>query len=85
MDAAIRDAVPNDFEAFLARHRDVDAVFFNGAKAEQVWSRRVVPELSGRLLPAHQVRLPSTSPAHASMSFEQKLKAWRVVAEHLRA
>ncbi len=83
MDADIRDAVPNDFESFLEAHPAIDAVFFNGAKAEQVWRKRVAPHLPGRLLPRRQTRLPSTSPAYAAMKFEQKLERWRVVAEAL--
>ena len=85
MDADIRAAVPNDFESFLSRHEGIDAVYFNGAKAEQVWRRHVAPKLPERLLPRDQARLPSTSPAYASIDFAQKLEAWRVVTERLHA
>ena len=67
--------VPNDFAAFLASHRRIRRVLFNGAKAEDVF-RRHVPE--GAVPAALQrLRLPSTSPANASWSFERKLAAWR--------
>ena len=84
MDADIRDAVPNDFESFLSQHEGIAAVFFNGAKAEQVWRKRVAPLLPEPLLPRRQVRLPSTSPAYAAINFAQKLEAWRAVTESLR-
>ena len=83
MDADIRDAVPNDFGSFLSQHEGLDAVFFNGAKAEQVWRRHVAPRLPEPLRPRHQARLPSTSPAYAAMNFARKLEAWRVVTESL--
>ena len=79
LDAAIeKDSVaPNDFATFFARHPRVRRVYFNGTTAEQCYRRRVLP-----LLPADPrvyERLPSTSPAHAALSFEEKLAAWRVV------
>lgn len=82
LDSAIRDdtAVANDFAGFLARHRRVRAVLFNGAKAEQSFRRFVAPGLARPDLAL--VRLPSTSPANASQRAEAKLAAWR---EALRA
>ena len=73
-------AVPNDIAAFLREHKQVDSIFFNGATAEKLFRDRVAATLP--LAPALTVvRLPSTSPAHASMSFDQKLAAWEVVSE----
>jgi len=84
LDSDIDDAtiVPNDFAGFFARHRGITRVFFNGAKAEHAYRKFVLPngEEDGRIYR----RLPSTSPAHAAMSFEQKLAAWRAVADALR-
>jgi len=74
--------VPNDFHAFFETHPRVQHVFFNGAKAENCFHRYVRPHLSDRGL--HFTRLPSTSPAHASLSLPQKVKAWRAVAQALK-
>jgi hypoxanthine-DNA glycosylase len=71
--------VPNDIPRFLDSHGHVTHVFFNGSKAESAFNRHLGRQLGlGRL---EVMRLPSTSPAHAGMSFDAKLEAWRVVAE----
>jgi hypoxanthine-DNA glycosylase len=84
LDVAIDEAsiVPNDFPAFFDAHPGVKHVFFNGAKAESCFHRYVRPHLSDRGLTF--TRLPSTSPAHASRSFPQKLTAWRAVEVALK-
>lgn len=69
--------VPNDFVRFLRAHPGIRGVFFNGAKAEQVFLRRVAPKLD-EVPPL--VRLPSTSPAHAGLRPQAKLAAWRRIA-----
>lgn len=78
LDAAIDDdtVVANDFAAFLATHRQIVRVCFNGRKAESAWRRHVEP----RLPPSRKLDyrlLPSTSPAHAGMSYLRKLGIWR--------
>ena len=68
--------VPNDLPAFLAAHPQIGRICFNGAKAEALYARHVRP----RLVPAPDVRylrLPSTSPANASVPWPAKLSAWR--------
>jgi hypoxanthine-DNA glycosylase len=82
LDSAITDEVPNDFATLFARYPKITHVFFNGAKAESAFRRHVLPTLSD----SHHIftRLPSTSPAHAGMSLERKIAAWRVVAKALR-
>lgn len=76
LDADIRrdTIVPNDFATFLARHPSIVRVCFNGGKAAAMFRRHVLPSLSAPALQC--VELPSTSPAHAAASFEQKLAAW---------
>lgn len=73
-------AYPNDFEAFFTKHPDVRRVFFNGAAAEKLFQKcvRVSPDILERL---QFSRLPSTSPANASLSLENKKDAWRALLE----
>jgi len=69
--------VPNDFAAFFLRHPQITRVFFNGAKAEECYRKHVLPGTGMGTI--EYLRLPSTSPANASLSYERKLEAWRAV------
>jgi hypoxanthine-DNA glycosylase len=71
--------VPNDFATFLSQHPAIRSICFNGSKAEACYRRHVLPSLPERDLACH--RLPSTSPANASISYAKKLAAWKVVSE----
>jgi double-stranded uracil-DNA glycosylase len=66
----------NDFAAFLAAHPAIRRVCFNGRKAESAWRRHVLPALPAARRLEYRL-LPSTSPAHAGMSYRAKLKIWR--------
>jgi double-stranded uracil-DNA glycosylase len=78
LDSSIRSPVANDFPSFFRSHQRIELICFNGQPAERLF-RRSAP--AG--LPAiRQLVLPSTSPAHARMRFEEKLSRWR---EGLRA
>lgn len=85
LDAAIVSASveANDFGTFLAAHARIGRIFFNGAKAAELYRRLVLPTLAEPYASIPVVRLPSTSPAHAGMPFARKLAAWSAVAEHL--
>jgi hypoxanthine-DNA glycosylase len=73
--------VTNNFEAFFESHPDISLVGFNGAKAEKLYSQRVLRASEHRGI--RRVLLPSTSPAHAAMTFDRKLLAWRqALSEH---
>jgi hypoxanthine-DNA glycosylase len=76
LDSRIELETANDFNAFFRRHAEIAHVFFNGAKAEASFRRHVMPAIQR---PLHYARLPSTSPAHASVSYPRKLKAWRAI------
>ena len=63
----------NDFAGFLAAHRQLERIVFNGKKAAQLFRRFVeLPDDSFDL-----IDLPSTSPAYAALPFSGKLGAWR--------
>ena len=78
LDTMIEQEVANDFAAFFRTHRGITHVFFNGAKAEASFKRAVLPGLKAGL---RFTRLPSTSPAHASLPYRRKLAAWRAILE----
>ena len=61
----------------------MEMIYFNGAKAEQIYHKYVLPVLSERFASIPSVRLPSTSPANASIPRIEKHHAWSVVAHHL--
>lgn len=73
----------NDFSGFLASHRRLRRIVFNGAAAEQCFRRHALPGLIASGVISEQdaqltlLRLPSTSPAHAGMPYERKLALWR--------
>lgn len=84
LDSAIRNAVVNDFDGLeLPR---LAAIAHNGSESFK-HSRHVVAALIAEGRPQNGppafYRLPSTSPANASWSFERKLEAWRhVMTQH---
>ena len=72
-------AIPNDFAAFIDSHPGIRLICFNGRKSEEMFNNKV---LSRHEWPAIRYRrLPSTSPAYASLSFEEKLRKWSIVRD----
>ncbi|BBZ42952.1 DNA-deoxyinosine glycosylase [Mycobacterium parmense] len=61
----------NDFQRLFAEFPRITRVYFNGAKAAELY-RRLAHAVEG----VRYERLPSTSPAHA-VRLETKLQAWR--------
>ena len=74
-----KTAATNDFRAFFGEHPKISRIFLNGAKAESIYLKRVLPTLDDRAAEIPRWRLPSTSPAHAGMNFEQKKAAWQTI------
>jgi TDG/mug DNA glycosylase family protein len=74
--------VANDFSAFFSKHPLIRHVFCNGAKSFQSFQRHVRVNLSERNLEIPVTKLPSTSPAHATMNFQAKLEAWSIIQTH---
>jgi hypoxanthine-DNA glycosylase len=76
LDSAIRSAQPNDLPGLVKRLPQLRAIAHNGGESARAMAltRTLAPEV---------VRLPSTSPANASWTFERKLAAWRAVFEEV--
>jgi hypoxanthine-DNA glycosylase len=74
LDSAIASARLNDLAGLKRRAPSLQAIAHNGGE-----SARAIRVTSALGLPVH--KLPSSSPANASWSFERKLAAWRAVFE----
>ena len=85
LDSSIENGsvVVNDFNGFFDDHPRINAVYFNGARAQQEYNRHVLPTLDDKFRSIVYKRLPSTSPAMASMTREQKLHEWKCILEQL--
>jgi TDG/mug DNA glycosylase family protein len=86
LDSAIdRDSIViNDFNRLFGANPGIRHVFFNGAKAEELYRRHVMQTLDADIAALPATRLPSTSPANARLNLEQKTRAWRVILEALQ-
>ena len=74
LDSAIEEAEPNDLERLRQLAPGLRAIAHNGGESARSMRRTSA-------LGVEVVRLPSTSPANASWSFERKLAAWRAAFE----
>ncbi len=74
LDSAIQARQFNDFGALRRLAPQIALVAHNGAE-----SARAMPAIQALGWPV--LRLPSSSPAHASWSFERKLDSWRLAFE----
>ena len=75
-DASIRNVVVNPVAARFADQK-LRAIFFNGAKAEELF-KRYQPSMD---FPTF--RMPSTSPANAAWSFERLREKWAEILPYL--
>ena len=72
LDSAIHNAQVNDLSGLIQRTPSLRAIAHNGGE-----SAKHIKLTASLGLPVY--KLPSTSPANASWSFERKLAAWREV------
>jgi len=80
LDSAIRHAQLNDFPGLLGRCPQLSGILHNGGESFRHAKAVEKALLSAGLAERVTIhRLPSTSPANASWTFEQKLSAWQAV------
>ena len=72
----------NDVAGLVEQHSSLRVIAFNGATSAKYFN-----QLEKHRLPTNHrlvlIKLPSTSPANATMNFEQKLAAWRKLLDYL--
>lgn len=80
LDSAIKsnELEVNQFELCFKQYSNIEMLLFNGQKAATLYKQKVMPFLPEWAANMRQQVMPSTSPAHASMTFEQKLAAWKL-------
>lgn len=70
----------NDLDEVLKKFNTISMICFNGKMAYSIFKRHFpVSFIQG--IECHV--LPSTSPAHASMSREEKLRHWQLIGDYL--
>lgn len=84
LDSAIKSnsVVMNDFLTLLTRYDAITTVAFNGKTAERLFRRYVMPKLITAEFDIDAIQwvcLPSSSPAMASLSLQDKYEQWRAV------
>ena len=68
----------NQLHQLICEHSSLSQIIFNGQTSAKVFRQQVVPLIpQPRLQRLQLVTCPSTSPAFASMSFEEKLDRWQ--------
>lgn len=82
LDSAIRHPEANDFSWVFSGHTQLSGVLFNGQAAFNLFKKQVLPY---QPVPdtLKQIALPSTSPANARLSFDQKYTHWSKVLNDL--
>jgi hypoxanthine-DNA glycosylase len=74
LDSKIKNPKFNDIEGLIEEHNRIHTILFNGLGAYKFFEKRYRD--TDLLERVKTVALPSTSPAHARMTFEEKLTAW---------
>ncbi|MBQ9043386.1 MAG: NAD(P)H-hydrate epimerase [Eggerthellaceae bacterium] len=78
-DASIAEAVPNDFSRIFDA-APIEAVFCTGAKAAELYTRHCEAAIG---MPC--TKLPSTSPANATVKLDELVEAYGCILPHLRS
>lgn len=72
LDVDIKDEKPNDIDSFIAQHKNLKVIGFNGKKSQALYDK-YFERKSG----LKYITLPSSSPANAGISFEKICEEWR--------
>lgn len=69
-DTNLKNCIPNDFRVLLKEYPNIQALGFTGKKSHDLFQKYF------KELEIEKVLLPSTSPAHAAMKKEEKIKIY---------
>jgi TDG/mug DNA glycosylase family protein len=74
MDANIKNPIANNFNIFFSGYPSIKVVVFDSGTAANFYKRLVAPTATFRM---EYRRVPSPSPAHARLRYEEKLTLWK--------
>lgn len=74
LDSAIENEEPNDLDGFIARHKNLKVIGYNGAKSKALFDK-YFEKKSGIIY----ISLPSTSPANTGIDYENICKQWQQI------
>ncbi|BBM84829.1 DNA-deoxyinosine glycosylase [Candidatus Uabimicrobium amorphum] len=70
-DSELKVMEGNDIKGLLEKYSQIHTIFFNGKKSQQVYNKY------HKDIDIYTKALPSTSPAHAAMKYEEKLQIYQ--------
>jgi len=74
LDSAIVDEEPNCVDNFIAKHKNLKVIGFNGTKSQALFDKYF-----DRKNGINYISLPSTSPANTGIDFDNICKLWRQI------
>jgi len=69
----------NDFNTLFLYSQKIKRVYLNGGKAAELFRKKVMSTPFAASLDLQCVQLPSTSPANARLSVDQKIAIWQQI------
>jgi len=79
LDSKIKNEEPNAINRLINSYESINYIIFNGKGSEKFYKRYFKP-----VSEINYITLPSTSPANAQKSFNEKLKKWAIIKDFLR-
>lgn len=71
LDSAIENEIPNGLNDFIAKHKKIEVIGFNGKKSEELFNKYF-----DRIDGLKYISLPSSSPANTAIDFDINCKQW---------
>ncbi|SNT12052.1 G/U mismatch-specific uracil-DNA glycosylase [Anaerovirgula multivorans] len=81
LDASIRDEEPNDLEFLLNKYNKIEAVFFNGTKAANMFNKYF--DLTSFTIEFHRLLSTTPVPGKNIKSLEEKIEAWSSIKNYI--
>jgi double-stranded uracil-DNA glycosylase len=73
--------VVNDVAGLIRRNQKLVTILINGGAATKLFRNHVLPQLHAQMRVPLCIAMPSTSPANARLSIDDKIAAWRTALE----